>query len=220
MKDIIEKYFPSIDTLQRERFNKLGDLYADWNEKINLISRKDIANVYVNHILHSLAIAKFLDPVDGTSFIDVGTGGGFPGIPLAILYPECRFHLIDRIKKKIAVVDSLVETLGLKNVTTQAGDLGECHTKFDFAVSRAVMALPELVKIVRKNITTKPSGNRLANGLITLKGGDLEQELSGLGMPYLVEPVDVWFHELFFENKVIVYVPFLVKGKVMGGGCR
>ena len=144
--DVIKKYFPHLNVLQEKQFEALGLLYPDWNDKINVISRKDIDNLYVNHILHSLAIAKFLDPVPGTTFMDLGTGGGFPGIPLAILWPECRFHLVDRIGKKLKVAQSIAETIGLENVTFQHGDVSECKEKFDFVISRAVY-----VKLVNYN---------------------------------------------------------------------
>ena len=137
--DEILKYFPSLSETQIQQFTALGTLYPDWNEKINVISRKDISNLYSHHILHSLAIAKFITPVDGTTFIDLGTGGGFPGIPLAIMWQNCKFHLIDRIGKKIKVASSIAEEIGLKNVTFQHGDIGECHIKVDFVVSRAVV---------------------------------------------------------------------------------
>lgn len=207
MVNIIENYFPLLNDRQQQQLNLLGPIYKEWNTRINVISRKDIDNLYVNHVLHSLAIGKFLSPVNGTSFIDIGTGGGFPGIPMAIVYPECKFHLIDRIRKKITVVDAIVKELGLENVTTQAGDLGECHQKFDFAISRAVMALPELVKIARKNISSNTFRNAYPNGLITLKGGDLKPELDALHMDYIDEKISLWFKEPYFETKQIVYVP-------------
>ena len=150
--NVIEKYFPGLSGKQREQFEKLGPLYADWNSKINVISRKDIDNLYTNHILHSLAIAKFLQPAPGTTFLDMGTGGGFPGIPLAIMYPECRFHLIDRIGKKIKVAQAIAEAIGLTNVTFQHGDIGECRQKYDYVVSRAVMRLDELLPQGRRHL--------------------------------------------------------------------
>lgn len=207
MVNIIENYFPLLNDRQKQQLNLLGPIYKEWNTRINVISRKDIDNLYVNHVIHSLAIGKFLSPVNGTSFIDIGTGGGFPGIPMAIVYPECKFHLIDRIRKKITVVDAIVKELELENVTTQAGDSGECHQKFDFAISRAVMALPELVKIARKNISSNTFRNAYPNGLITLKGGDLKPELDALHMDYIDEKISLWFKEPYFETKQIVYVP-------------
>ena len=184
---------------------QLGTLYPEWNQKINVISRKDIDNLYVNHILHSLAIARFITPVDGTTVLDMGTGGGFPGIPLAIMWPRCRFHLIDRIGKKIRVAQDIAERIGLTNVTFQHGDIGECHGKYDFVVSRAVMRLEELVPLIKKNIAPK-SNNAIPNGLICLKGGDLSGELNRVKLPTLVESLDTYFDEPFFDTKELVYV--------------
>ncbi len=204
MIDIISKYF-TLSPLQRQQFEALGHLYPEWNEKINVISRKDIDNLYVNHILHSLAIARFLQPVAGTKFLDMGTGGGFPGIPLAILWPECSLHLIDRIGKKIKVAQTIANEIGLQNVTFQHGDIGECRSKFDFVVSRAVMRLDELLPLVRKNIL--PGGNNgYPNGVIVLKGGDLTGELHNIRYPYIVESVNTYFNEDFFDTKKLVYV--------------
>ncbi len=206
--DIILKYFPNITDKQRNQFAKIGVLYPDWNEKINVISRKDIDNLYTNHILHSLAIAKFLpNPVAGTKFIDLGTGGGFPGIPLAIMYPDCTFHLIDRIGKKIRVAQSIAEEIGLENVTFQHGDIGECHEKFDFVVSRAVMNLAELVRVTRKNVGNK-SRNGYPNGLICLKGGDLDNEIAETRVDVIEENLSTWFSEPFFETKRLIYIPY------------
>ena len=207
MTETIERYFPDLSERQKEQFRLLGEIYPEWNEKINVISRKDIDHLYVNHVLHSLAIGKFLMPQPGTSFVDIGTGGGFPGIPLAILYPECSFHLVDRIKKKIMVVDDVVGRLELKNVTTQSGDLGECHLKFNYAISRAAMKLPLLVKIARKNIARGKTGNKYRNGVVALKGGDLQQELKELNLPYIEMPISVWFNEDYFKTKDLIYVP-------------
>mgnify|MGYP002508089553 FL=1 len=205
-EDIIYKYFPGLTDTQKEQFAMLGTLYPEWNEKINVISRKDIGNLYVNHVLHSLAIARFLQPTEGTTMLDMGTGGGFPGIPLAIMYPGCRFHLIDRIGKKIKVAQSIAEAIGLTNVTFQHGDIGECRSKFDFVVSRAVMRLDELVPLIRKNVS-RTQRNGLANGLICLKGGDLTEELKGIGRNVLRERVSSYFSEPFFETKELIYVP-------------
>ena len=204
--DAIKKYFPHLNVLQEKQFEALGVLYPDWNNKINVISRKDIDNLYVNHILHSLAIAKFLDPVDGTTFMDLGTGGGFPGIPLAILWPECKFHLVDRIGKKLKVAQSIAETIGLENVTFQHGDAGECKEKFDFVISRAVMRLDDLYKIARRNISAN-SRNGYPNGLICLKGGDMDKESQGLKSEFFEYDLTVYFGEPFFETKKLVYVP-------------
>ncbi len=205
--DEILKYFPSLSPLQIERFETLGKLYPEWNEKINVISRKDIENLYAHHILHSLAIAKFFTPADGSSFIDLGTGGGFPGIPLAILWPECKFHLIDRIGKKIKVASSIAEEIGLDNVTFQHGDIGECKNKADFVVSRAVMQLDELVRLVGRNISSVKR-NRIPNGLICLKGGELSAELGRVKRPLINVPLSDWFNEEYFKTKELIYVEF------------
>ena len=191
---------------QREQFAALGDLYRDWNEKINVVSRKDIDNLYLHHVLHSLAIAKFLTPVEGTSFMDMGTGGGFPGIPLAIMWPDCEFHLIDRIGKKIKVAESVAESVGLTNVTFQHGDIAECKRKFDYVVSRAVMTLPELVKLVRRNVSRIHTSNSLPAGLLCLKGGDLRDELATVRQPMVDVPLSDYFTEEFFSTKSLIYV--------------
>lgn len=204
MHTIIKKYFPELTDLQKEQFEKIGPLYADWNQKINVISRKDIDNLYVHHVLHSLAIARFMTPIEGTTFLDMGTGGGFPGIPLAIMWPHCRFHLVDRIGKKIGVAKAIAEAIGLTNVTFQHGDIGECRTKFDYVVSRAVMTLDKLIPLVRKNISSKDS-NRLPNGLLCLKGGELDEEIRAARIPTLVVPLSDYFREEFFETKQLTY---------------
>lgn len=207
--EIILKYFPDLTEEQRGRFDALGNLYAEWNAKINVISRKDIDNLYEHHVLHSLAIAKMLSPVDGTSFVDVGTGGGFPGIPLAIMWPQCRLHLVDRIAKKIRVASEIASAIGLDNVTFQHGDMGECHEKYDFAVSRAVMQLDSLVKIVRRNISGK-CRNNYRNGLICLKGGDLAEETEKVNYPVISYPVNEFFPgENFFATKELIYIPMV-----------
>ncbi len=204
MENIIPKYF-NLTPAQSEQYKLLGTLYPEWNEKINVISRKDIDNLYVNHILHSLAIARFINPVDGTTILDMGTGGGFPGIPLAIMWPQCRIHLIDRIGKKIKVATDIASQIGLKNVTFQHGDIGECRQKFDFVVSRAVMRLDELIPLIRKNISPK-SNNAIPNGLICLKGGNLDSEMHGIKFPTLTESLETYFDEPFFDTKKLVYV--------------
>lgn len=204
---IVEKYFRLTDR-QREQFAMMGPLYAEWNDKINVISRRDIDNIYPHHILHSLAIAKFLNPAAGTMFLDMGCGGGFPGIPLATLWPECRFHLIDRIAKKIRVAEDVAARLGLDNVTFQHGDIGECHGKYDFVVSRAVMLMGELLPLVRKNVS-RDCRNGYPNGVIALKGGDLQGELSRLNRVYIEEPVSQYFAEPYFETKKLVYVDMM-----------
>lgn len=203
--NVIEKYFPGLSGKQREQFEKLGPLYADWNSKINVISRKDIDNLYTNHILHSLAIAKFLQPAPATTFLDMGTGGGFPGIPLAIMYPECRFHLIDRIGKKIKVAQAIAEAIGLTNVTFQHGDIGECRQKYDYVVSRAVTRLDELLPLIKKNVGGKQR-NGVPNGLICLKGGDISDELRAARADELVDELRNYFDEEYFATKKLVYV--------------
>lgn len=206
MNNSILKYFSEITPTQIEQFSKMGKLYPEWNAKINVISRKDIDNLYMNHILHSLSIAKFFTPVDGTTFLDMGTGGGFPGIPLATMFPNCQFHLIDRIGKKIKVAMSIAEEIGLKNVTFQHGDIGECRKKYDFVVSRAVMRLDELLPLIRKNIS-KENKNKYQNGLICLKGGVLDDEMAAVNYPVIDFPITEFFNEPFFETKKIIYVP-------------
>lgn len=205
--DIILKYFPNLSPKQIEQFTALYPLYTDWNSKINLISRKDIENLYPHHILHSLGIAKLITFRDGTTIMDVGTGGGFPGIPLAILFPEVKFHLVDRIGKKVMVATEIAKAIGLENVTTQHAGAEEIKTQFDYVVSRAVMPLSDLVSIIKKNIL-KQQSNSLPNGLICLKGGELRHEI----MPFKNKAMEVnlhdYFKEEFFETKKIVYVPF------------
>lgn len=205
MHTIIQRYFPTLAEEQFQKFEQIGPLYSEWNEKINVISRKDIDNLYEHHILHSLSIAKFMTPKAGTTFLDMGTGGGFPGIPLAILWPHCKFHLIDRIGKKINVARSIAEAIGLKNVSFQHGDIGECHQRFDFVVSRAVMTLDKLVPLVRRNISDKEV-NRLPNGLLCLKGGDLEDEIRASRRPVIDVPLSDYFTEEYFATKHLIYV--------------
>ena len=200
----ITKYF-NLSEKQKEQFRMLGELYPEWNEKINVISRKDIDNLYVNHILHSLSIAKFITPEAGTAFLDMGTGGGFPGIPLAILWDSCKFHLVDRIGKKLRVAEDIANKIGLDNVTFQHGDIGECRDKYDFVVSRAVMRLDELVPLIKKNISPE-SKNAYPNGLICLKGGDLTGETAKVRYPVIEENLSRYFDEPFFETKKLVYV--------------
>ncbi len=207
--DIILKYFPELTARQIDQFNAMGELYPEWNEKINVISRKDIDNLYVNHILHSLAIAKFLGPLEaGTTFMDLGTGGGFPGIPLAVMYPDCRFHLIDRIAKKLRVAADVAEKIGLKNVTFRHGDVGECHDRFNYVVSRAVMPLDKLVKLVVRNISpVSAPANLYSNGLVCLKGGDLAEESRGVQYPVVEFNLNEFLSEPYYDTKKLVYVP-------------
>lgn len=205
MNQLISEYFPGLSTRQIEQFEVLGREYPQWNEKINVISRKDISNLYEHHILHSLAIAKFINPIEGTRFLDMGTGGGFPGIPLAIMWPECQFHLIDRIGKKIKVASAVAEAAGLQNVTFQHGDIGECHEKYDYVVSRAVMTLPDLFKLVRRNISDVRR-NSLPNGLLCLKGGDLKSEILSTGRTVLEVPLSDYFRGEFFKTKYLIYL--------------
>ncbi|HRF67941.1 MAG TPA: 16S rRNA (guanine(527)-N(7))-methyltransferase RsmG [Muribaculum sp.] len=200
----ITKYF-NLSERQKEQFETLGTLYPEWNEKINVISRKDIDNLYVNHILHSLSIAKFINPVDGTRILDMGTGGGFPGIPLAVMFPKCHFHLIDRIGKKINVARNIADSIKLDNVTFQHGDIAECRDKYDFVVSRAVMRLDGLLPLIKANID-KVQRNGYPNGLICLKGGDLNDETKSIQNPVIVEDINRWFDEPFFDTKKLVYV--------------
>lgn len=210
---LIENFFPGLTPLQKQQFAKLGELYPQWNAKINVISRADIGFLYSRHVLHSLSIAAFLgDLAEGTRIMDLGTGGGFPGIPLAIFYPEVQFHLIDRIGKKILVASEIAKEIGLTNVTFAHGDSGECHDKFDFVVSRAVMTLDKLVKACSRNFTLAPAqGNRYSTGLVCLKGGDLTEEMAAIRRPAIEIPVTDFFNLPFFETKEVVYVP--IKGK-------
>lgn len=204
--DSIIKYFPAITDEQRHQYEQLFELYKDWNSKINVISRKDIDNLYEHHVLHSLAIAKALRFKDGTKIMDFGCGGGFPGIPLAIMFPECQFKLIDGTGKKIRVCQEIASAIGLKNVVAEHLR-GEDETgKFDFIVSRAVMPLPDMVKIVRKNVS-KEQHNAMPNGIFCLKGGNLESEIH----PFknIVEQTDLssFFNEEWFKEKHLIYLP-------------
>lgn len=203
--DIILKYFPNISEKQKEQFAALYDLYVDWNSKINVISRKDIENLYTHHVLHSLAIAKLIHFTDGTQIMDVGTGGGFPGVPLAILFPECNFLLVDSIGKKIRVATEVSNAIGLENIQFRHCRAEEVKEKFDFVVSRAVMPLPDLVKIIRKNIS-KEQHNALPNGLICLKGGNLDNELQPFKKTAEADDLSMYFEEEYFKTKKIVYV--------------
>ena len=204
--ELIAKYFPNLSDAQKDQFEALDALYHDWNSKINVISRKDIDNLYEHHVLHSLAIAELIRFKSGTHIMDLGTGGGFPGIPLAIMFPEAKFHLVDSIGKKIRVCEEVRNALGLQNVTTQWCRAEEVKEQFHFVVSRAVMPLPDLVKIVRKNIS-KEQFNGLPNGLICLKGGELEQEAKPYGKAAQITSLSEYFEEEFFTTKKLVYLP-------------
>lgn len=206
MTDIITKYFPHLTERQIRQFHALDHLYRDWNEKINVISRKDIDNLYEHHVLHSLAIAKLIGFKDDTNVLDFGTGGGFPGIPLAILFPNANFKLIDGTGKKIRVATEVANAIGLESVRAQHLRGEEEKEKFDFVVSRAVMPLPDLMKIVRKNIASN-CRNALPNGVLALKGGNLSQELAPFGKVAMTELLSQWFEEEWFATKQLIYVP-------------
>lgn len=203
---LLNSYFPELTEKQKEQFAALYELYADWNSKINVISRKDIDNLYMHHVLHSLGIAKMLHFKDGSSVMDLGTGGGFPGIPLAILFPEVKFHLVDSIGKKIKVGQAVADAIGLQNISFRHCRGEEEKGMFDFVVSRAVMPLADLVKIIRKNIR-KEQINALPNGLICLKGGELEHEVLPFKNQVMTIKLADYFKEEFFETKKVVYVP-------------
>ena len=204
---IIQKYFPNLNEKQLHLFGQLESLYAEWNAQINVISRKDFSEFYERHVLHSLAIAKFIRFKPGTKILDVGTGGGFPGIPLAIYFPDAKFHLVDSIGKKIKVVTNVYQALDLKNITTEQIRAEQIKEKYDFVVSRAVTQLPEFVQWVRKNISQKQH-NAIPNGIIYLKGGDLTAELKPFKNQVFVQEIDKYFEEEFFDTKKIVHLPF------------
>jgi len=208
---IIQKYFNDLTNEQLSQFAKLELLYKDWNSKINVISRKDIDELYLRHVLHSLSIAKLISFKDNTSILDVGTGGGFPGIPLAILFPNCRFHLVDSIQKKINVVNNVVKELDLKNVKTSCIRVEAIFEKNDFVVSRAVTNMKDFVSWIKYNIN-KNSFNDLKNGVLYLKGGDLKEELKSFKNVKTFELSD-FFNEDFFNEKKLVYLPIKYKTK-------
>ena len=207
MEEIL-KAFPSLTATQIEQFQALLPLYKEWNDKINVISRKDIDNLYAHHVLHSLAIAQYIRWKPGTQILDFGTGGGFPGIPLAIMFPECNFKMIDGTGKKIKVVNAVAQAIGLKNVEAVHIRGEEEKGKFDFVVSRAVMPLPDLVKIVRKNISTSQR-NALPNGLICLKGGDLVAETQPFKNKVQLTPISQWFDNEWFNDKHLIYLSLI-----------
>ncbi|HIY37212.1 MAG TPA: 16S rRNA (guanine(527)-N(7))-methyltransferase RsmG [Candidatus Paraprevotella stercorigallinarum] len=201
----IRHYFPELTPIQIEQLSQLDSLYHDWNSKINVISRKDIDNLYEHHVLHSMSIAKAIRFKPGTEIMDLGTGGGFPGIPLAILFPECHFHLVDSIGKKIKVCTEVAKEIGLSNVSFRHCRAEEEKALFDFVVSRAVMPLADLVKIIRKNIK-KENHNALPNGLLCLKGGELENEIQPFRHHAMITSLDDFYEEEFFKTKKLVYV--------------
>jgi 16S rRNA (guanine527-N7)-methyltransferase len=203
---VIFNYFPQLSDRQKNQFAQLGELYADWNNKINLVSRKDIENLYVNHVLHSLGIAKVMEFKSGASVLDVGTGGGFPGIPLAILFPETNFHLVDSIGKKITVVQAVADAIGLSNVKAEQIRAEQIKAKYDFVVSRAVTRMDEFYGWVNTKIKTE-SIHPLDNGILYLKGGDLDQEMNELKKRYSLYDLTEYFGEDFFVTKKVVYLP-------------
>ena len=205
--ELILKYFPDLSPEQIKRFEALESLYGEWNAAINVISRKDIEHLYERHVLHSLGIAKAIKFADKSQILDIGTGGGFPGIPLAILFPGADFHLVDSVGKKIKVVKEVASALGLTNVSTSQNRAEEITGKYDFVVSRAVTALPEFAAWTRKNIA-KHSINPLHNGILYLKGGDLTEEIRDCGSKYQIYRLDRYFDEPFFETKSLVHLWF------------
>lgn len=208
--ELILKYFPDLTEDQINKFTKLEELYKDWNLKINVVSRKDIDELYLRHVLHSLAIAKLIQFEDGSKIMDVGTGGGFPGIPLAILFPECSFHLVDSIAKKLKVVNEVVEGLGLENVKTTHSRVEEIKDTYDFIVSRAVAAMPTFVHWIKGKVA-KDQKNTLKNGVIYLKGGDLEEELKDY-QTATVYNISDYYTEAFYDTKKLVHLPIKWRG--------
>ena len=204
--DVVFQYFPGLTEKQKEQFRKLGTLYQDWNQKINVVSRKDIDEIYLRHVLHSLGIAKIIQFQKGAEILDVGTGGGFPGIPLAIMFPECHFTLVDSIGKKIRVVEEVVQGLGLMNVTAINKRVEDLDGRYDFIVSRAVAAMSTFVRWVQGCIKKK-SIHDIKNGILYLKGGDLREELSRFDKAQIFD-LRNYFEEEFFETKSVVYLPY------------
>ncbi len=204
-EEIIFQYFKDINDEQRAQFRALGPLYQEWNAKINVISRKDIDNLYMHHVLHSLGIAKVVNFKPGSNILDIGTGGGFPGIPLAILFPNCKFKLIDSIGKKTRVAAAVANAIGLKNVVVEHRNVIEEKNKYDFVVSRAVMNASDLVKLIRKNVS-KEQRNALPNGLICLKGGDMTEEVAPFKNHSEIWDLKSYFDDEFFDTKKVMYI--------------
>ena len=202
---VLYEYFPNLTKQQYEQIELLCERYIYWNDKINVISRKDIENIFEHHVLHSMAIAKFFDFKQGSKILDVGTGGGLPGIPLAILFPKVQFTLIDGIAKKITVASNIINELGIANVTAQQMRDENLHDKYDYIVSRAVTAFPDFYKLVKKNVSSIMN-NSLSNGIIYIKGGDFYEEMEGF-KKYKIFPISAFFAEPFFETKKIIYLP-------------
>jgi 16S rRNA (guanine527-N7)-methyltransferase len=207
---LIQKYFPNLSEIQFKQFEALQGLYGDWNSQINVISRKDIESLYLRHVLHSLSIAKLIQFKAGAKILDIGTGGGFPGIPLAILFPEVTFHLVDSINKKLKVVNGVAESLGLENVYTTHARAETIKGQYDFIVSRAVTTMPDFVSWI-KNIVAKTNTHAIKNGILYLKGGDLTEELKTYTKATLYD-LSAYFEEDFFETKKIVHLPLKYKG--------
>jgi 16S rRNA (guanine527-N7)-methyltransferase len=206
MGTVIEKYFPDLTPDQKERFRSLPDLYVEWNAKINVISRKDIEHLEIHHVLHSLSVARAIRFKPGTRILDIGTGGGFPGIPLAILFPEAHFVLVDSIGKKIRVVEEIATELGLSNVEVVKGRAEETEGRFDFVTGRAVAILPDFIRLAKKNISPR-SFNSLRNGILYLKGGDFDNELKGQRGDFAIFNLSDWFAEDFYATKKLIHIP-------------
>lgn len=208
--EIIKKYFPNPTELQAEQFAQLEALYSDWNTKINVISRKDIQNLYEHHVLHSLGIAKIINFKEGTTIMDLGTGGGFPGIPLAILFPQAQFHLVDSIGKKVKVANEVANAIGLKNVKFSHARAEEIKEQYDFVVTRAVMPMVDLIKVSRKNIQREQK-NAIPNGILALKGGELEREIASMKNIATVWELSDYLEEEYFKTKKVVHVAIINK---------
>jgi len=206
MIDSILKYFPGMTPQQKEQFLQLYPLYSFWNMRVNVISRKDTENLYLHHVLHSLSIAMVISFKEGTRILDAGTGGGFPGIPLAILFPEARFHLVDSVGKKIRIVDNIIQEAGINNITTECTRVENLCDQYDFIVSRAVAALPGFLNWCMDKILSG-GFNQLENGILYLKGGDLTEELRLIKRPYRIFSIDSYFNESYFREKKIVFIP-------------